>query len=118
MDALGGWISQNKDWFVRDENNNIYDQAYFIQKIREAEEKAAQEKREAELREQRERELAAKNKVRDEIIALLPSLNAVSNYVRNSSYFTTTQKSTIIKELALAKRSSTLNGIFDYSFPY
>ena len=39
-----GGISKNKDWFVRDENNNIYDEAYFIQKIREAEEKAAQEK--------------------------------------------------------------------------
>jgi len=113
-----GGTSLNQDCFVRDEDNNSYNDAYFIRKIREAEEKAAQEKREAELREQRERELAAKNKIRDEIISLLPSINAVANYVRNSSYFNSNQKSSIIKELALNKRSSTLNSIFSYTFNF
>ena len=68
--------------------------------------------REAELREERERELAAKNKVRDEIIALLPSLDGVANYVRFSNYFDTSQKSSIIYELALSKRSPTLEWNF------
>ena len=44
MDALGGGTSVNQDWFVRDEENNSYNEAFFIRKIREAEEKAAQEK--------------------------------------------------------------------------
>jgi len=113
-----GGTSVNQDWLVRDEGNNSYNEAYFVRKTREAEEKAAQEKREAELREQRERELAAKNKIKDEIISLLPSINAVANYVRNSSYFNSNQKSSIIKELALNKRSSTLNSIFSYTFNF
>ena len=102
-----GGISLNQDWFVRDEENNTFNEAYFISKMREAE-----------LREERERELAAKNKVRDEIIALLPSVDGVANYVRFSNYFDTSQKSSIIYELALSKRSPTLNGIFNYTFNF
>lgn len=57
-----------------------------------------------------------KIRVRDEIIALLPSVDAVINYVDYSSYFTRTQKDSIIFELALAAKSGTLNGIFNYTF--
>ena len=76
-------------------NNSLRRERYFhSKKSGRLRKEAAQEKeRKAELREQRERELAEKNKMRDEIIALLPSLNAVANYVRDSEdYFTTSQK--------------------------
>ena len=113
-----GGTSLNQDWFVRDEENNSYNEAYFIRKIREAEEKAAQEKREAELREQRERELAAKNKIRDEIIALLPSVPAVFSYVGTSSYFSQSSRTSIAYELARQGKSVTLNNLFNYQFKF
>jgi len=113
-----GGTSLNQDWFVRDEENNSYNEAYFIRKIREAEEKAAQEKREAELREQRERELAAKNKIRDEIIALLPSVPAVLSYVGTSSYFSQSSRTSIAYELARQGKSVTLNNLFNYQFKF
>ena len=85
-----------------EERRNLYDEAYFIEKDRRNE----GGKREG------------KRQIRDEIIALLPSLDGVANYVRFSNYFDTSQKSSIIYELALSKRSPTLNGIFNYTFNF
>ena len=90
------WEGGLSNWFLRDQNGEIYDEAYFIEKIKEKE----------------------RNQIRDEIIALLPSVDGVANYVRFSYFFDTSQKSSIIYELALSKRSPTLNGIFNYNFNF
>ena len=90
------WEGGLSNWFLRDQNGEIYDEAYFIEKIKEKE----------------------RNQIRDEIIALLPSVDGVANYVRFSYFFDTSQKSSIIYELALSKRSPTLNGIFNYTFNF
>jgi hypothetical protein len=90
------WEGGLSNWFLRDQNGEIYDEAYFIEKIKENE----------------------RNQIRDEIIALLPSVDGVINYVDSSSYFIRTQKDSIIFELALGKRSDTLNGIFNYTFNF
>ena len=89
-----GGIAQSMDWFLRDEQDNVYDQAYFIEKLNELE----------------------RNRIRDEIIALLPSLDAVIVYVDQSSYFSGSQKNSILFDLAISKTSPLLNQIFNYNF--
>jgi hypothetical protein len=84
-----GGVSEPEGWFLRDAQENAYTSAYFEKKI-----------------------------VRNEVNKLLPNLDDLAAYVNESSYFTPTQKSQILRELVFTRRSSTLNRILEFEFSY
>jgi len=84
-----GGVSEPEGWFLRDAQENAYTSAYFEKKI-----------------------------VRNEVSKLLPNLDDLAAYVNESSYFTSTQKSQILRELVFTRSSSTLNRILEFEFSY
>jgi len=56
--------------------------------------------------------------VRDEVIRILPDLSGLSDYVYDNSFFTQSEKTLILRELALRGNSPTLNRILQFDFSY
>jgi hypothetical protein len=56
--------------------------------------------------------------VRDDVIEILPNLEDLSRYIHYSDFFSSSDKKTIITELALRRNSPTLNKILQFDFSY
>ena len=84
-----GGINDSASWFLRDAQDKVYSANYF-----------------------------EKKKVRSEVSNILPSLDDLAAYINESSYFTNTQKSQILRELVFTRSSSTLNRILEFEFSY
>ena len=84
-----GGVQELGGWFLRDYDNTIYDEDFFV-----------------------------RFKIRNEIIEILPDLRGVSSYVQNSTYFKRAEMIDIVLELNRFKESSTLDDILEYQLPY
>ena len=84
-----GGISKGSAWFIRDENDLVLYEKDII-----------------------------RMQVRDEVIRILPDLSGLSDYVYDNSFFTQSEKTLILRELALRGNSPTLNRILQFDFSY
>jgi hypothetical protein len=84
-----GGISKGAAWFVRDENDLVLYEKDII-----------------------------RMQVRDDVIEILPDLAGLSDYVYDNSFFTQSEKTLILRELALRGNSPTLNRILQFDFSY
>jgi hypothetical protein len=57
-------------------------------------------------------------RVRDEVIEILPDLAGLSDYLKKSTFFNKSQRNSILRELILYNKSSTLNQILQFDFSY
>ena len=57
-------------------------------------------------------------RVIDDVLAILPNLEGLSDYVYDNSFFTQSEKTLILRELALRGNSPTLNRILQFDFSY
>ena len=84
-----GGINSSSGWFLRTEQEVQYYEKDFI-----------------------------RMQVRDDVIEILPDLSGLSDYVDQSSFFTTGERILIIKELIQFNRSNTLDKILQFDFSY
>jgi hypothetical protein len=56
--------------------------------------------------------------VRDEVIEVLPSLEDLSNYIYYSTFFSDSEKKSVLTQLALRGNSPLLNEILQFDFSY
>jgi len=56
--------------------------------------------------------------VRDDVIGILPNLEDLTRYIHYSDFFSSSDKKTILTELALRRNSPTLNKILQFDFSY
>jgi hypothetical protein len=82
-----GGINDKSGWFLRDYENNIYDEDFFI-----------------------------RLNIRNEIIDILPDLRGLSEYVQNNVYFKESEMINIVLELNRFGYSVTLEEILEYQF--
>ena len=82
-------INYSGGWFLRDVDENSYYEKDFI-----------------------------RFRVRNDIIEILPDLDALSNYIYLNGYFSSSEIKTILTELALRGNSPTLNRLLQFDFSY
>jgi hypothetical protein len=84
-----GNLTNSNSWFLRDENNTIYNKDFFDRQA-----------------------------IRKRVNEILPDLEKLSDYISQNHYFSRGQIITILTELNRYKLSSTLNQILEFDFQY
>ena len=84
-----GGVNDPNGWFLRDTQENLYQEVYFEKKV-----------------------------VRNQVKSILPSLDDLAEFVNSSSFFSDSQKSQILRELVFTRRSPTLDRILEFDFSY
>jgi hypothetical protein len=84
-----GGVNESSGWFMRDAQKTPYYSDHFLKRI-----------------------------IRNQVIDILPNLDELADFVNESTFFTDSQKSQILRELVFTRKSSTLSSILEFDFSY